>query len=146
MSRKPIETYHAILGDLKQHEIQNLETPAAADITKPETLVEPIGDADVVVSLVGIMHGSMEDFERIQWRGAENIAKAAQKARAKLIHVSAIGADAASKVPYEITKALGEDAVLSQCHDATILRPSLLFGPGDNFFAVSAFNNTSVPL
>lgn len=136
LSRKPGATHDAIVKSLQRNELDNLEKSVEADITKPETLGEAIGDADVVVSLVGIMHGSMEDFKRIQWRGAENVAKAARHAKAKLIHVSAIGADLTSKVPYEVTKALGEDAVLSMCPDATIVRPSILFGPGDGFFAV----------
>ncbi|KIP10139.1 hypothetical protein PHLGIDRAFT_273946 [Phlebiopsis gigantea 11061_1 CR5-6] len=134
LSRKPSTTQDAISKDLNPTDLERLEKPADADITKPDTLSAAIKDADVVVSLVGIMHGSMEDFERIQWRGAENVARAARDARAKLIHISAIGADTSSNVPYERTKALGEDAVLSLCPDATVIRPSILFGPGDGFF------------
>lgn len=136
LSRKPAVTQDAISKDLNATELERLEKPVDGDITKPDTLAAAIKDADVVVSLVGIMHGSIEDFERIQWRGAENVARAARDARAKLIHISAIGADASSNVPYERTKALGEDAVLSLCPDATVIRPSILFGPGDGFFGV----------
>lgn len=107
-----------------------------ADITKPETLQPAMEGADVVVSLVGLMQGSVEDFERIQWKGAENVAKAAKNVHAKVIHISAIGANCNSRVPYARTKALGEDAVLDVCHDATIIRPSILFGKGDGFFTV----------
>lgn len=105
-----------------------------ADITKLDTLGPAMEGADVVVSLVGLMRGGVEDFERIQWKGAENVAKAAGKVHAKVIHISAIGANCNSPVPYARTKALGEDAVLDACPDATIIRPSILFGKGDGFF------------
>ena len=108
-----------------------------ADITKPDTLDAAFSEAAVVVSLVGIMHGSSKMFEDIQWRGAENVARASKKAGAKLVHISAIGADRDSNIPYARTKALGEEAVREVCKDATIIRPSIVFGPGDGFFAVS---------
>jgi len=86
------------------------------------------------LSLVGMLQGSPAQFEQIQWKGAENVARAAVAVGAKLVHVSAIGADPHSKIPYARTKGLGEQAVLSRCPDATIIRPSLVFGPGDNLF------------
>lgn len=106
----------------------------AIDITEPSTLPPAFKDADVIVSLVGILHGTPAEFERIQWRGAENVARAARSAGAKLIHISAIGADPRSDIPYEKTKGLGERAVLDACPKATIIRPSLVFGPEDDFF------------
>lgn len=87
------------------------------------------------------MHGSREDFELIQHRGAQNVARAAQKIGAKLIHFSAIGADSRSEIPYFETKGLGEEAVLKENPESTIVRPSLVFGPGDGFFSVC--NNKS---
>jgi uncharacterized protein YbjT (DUF2867 family) len=137
LSRHPNGAQQELKGRLSPDEIQYLEHPVEGDITKPETLRAAIDDADVVVSMVGLMHGKMEDFERIQWKGAENVARAAQHAGAKLIHISAIGANSNSNIPYARTKALGEDAVLSACPNATIIRPSIIFGPGDGFFAVS---------
>jgi len=110
--------------------------PQVIDITDPRTL-KPLDQSDVVISLVGLMNGTPKQFEDIQWRGAENVARAAKENGAKLIHVSAIGADVNSKLPYARTKGLGEQAVLSECPDATILRPSLVFGPEDDFFNVS---------
>ena len=103
------------------------------DVTKGETLPQAFENADAVVSLVGILQGSPAQFEQIQWKGAENVARAAVAVGAKLVHVSAIGADPHSKIPYARTKGLGEQAVLSHCPDATIIRPSLVFGPGDTF-------------
>ena len=89
-----------------------------------------------MISLVGLMHGSPEDFDRIQCRGARNVARAAQDIGAKLIHFSAIGADVGSDIPYFKTKGLGEEAVLAENPESTIVRPSLVFGPGDGFFSV----------
>jgi uncharacterized protein YbjT (DUF2867 family) len=132
-SRYPDALHHKLKESTRS---ERLLPPVAVDITKPETLAPAIRDATVVVSLVGIMHGRTEDFEQIQWRGAENVARAAQQAGAKLIHISAIGADATSHIAYARTKALGEQAVLQSCPNATIIRPSLVFGPGDGFYMV----------
>lgn len=89
-----------------------------------------------MISLVGLMHGSPEDFDRVQHRGARNVARTAQEVGAKLIHFSAIGADVHSDIPYFKTKGLGERAVLAENPESTIVRPSLVFGPGDGFFSV----------
>ena len=89
-----------------------------------------------MISLVGLMHGSPEDFDRIQHRGAQNVARAAQEVGAKLIHFSAIGADVNSDIPYFRTKGQGEEAVLAENPKSTIVRPSLVFGSGDGFFSV----------
>jgi len=87
-----------------------------------------------VISLVGIMHGTPKEFEDIQWKGAENVARATKNVGAKLIHLSAIGADEKSSIPYARTKGLAEKSVFDICSDATIIRPSIVFGPGDDFF------------
>ncbi|KAH7909782.1 hypothetical protein BJ138DRAFT_1066393 [Hygrophoropsis aurantiaca] len=132
-SRHP-EKIHGVLNASPSLDRTRLLSPRAVDITKPETLNAAFAGADVIVSLVGIMNGSPEDFERIQWKGVENVAQAAKDANSQLIHISAIGADANSTIPYVRTKALGENAVLDKCPDATIIRPSIVFGPGDGFF------------
>ncbi|THH33163.1 hypothetical protein EUX98_g1068 [Antrodiella citrinella] len=133
-SRRPEKIYRSLYDSLPEASRKQLLPPKAADVTDPTTLARAFQGADVVVSLVGIMHGTPADFERIQWRGAEHVAIYAREAGAKLIHISAIGADVQSEVPYERTKALGEQAVLKACPDATIIRPSLVFGPEDDFF------------
>ncbi|TFY72787.1 hypothetical protein EVG20_g209 [Dentipellis fragilis] len=130
-SRHP-ERVHASLKHIIPYEY--LLPPVKVDVTKPETLTAAFEGADVVVSLVGILNGSPEQFDEIQWRGTENVAKAAKQSNAKVIHISAIGANKASSIPYEKTKALGEEAIFAHCPDATIIRPSLIFGPGDEFF------------
>lgn len=133
-SRKP-EATHSQLSKVINNE--HLLPPVDVDVTKPETLRPAFKDAYAVVSLVGILQGTPEQFEQIQWKGAENVAAAAKEAGAKLVHFSAIGADQGSKLPYARTKALGEQAAFRHCPDAVVIRPSLIFGPGDGFFAVS---------
>ncbi|KAI0319769.1 NAD-P-binding protein [Amylostereum chailletii] len=124
-----------IVDSLRGHIVQDHLLPAVpVDITKPETLASAFEGAHYVVSMVGILTGSPEAFERIQWKGAENVARATAAAGAKLVHISAIGADKLSQVPYERTKALGEEVAFKHCPDATVIRPSLVFGPGDGFF------------
>lgn len=91
----------------------------------------------MIVSLVGLLRGSEDDFVKVQWKGAENIARAAADSRSRVIHISAIGADPKSGISYARTKGLGEEAVLNLCPDATIVRPSIIFGPEDDFFNVS---------
>jgi uncharacterized protein YbjT (DUF2867 family) len=134
-SRGPQKLHDALANDPKLS--ANLLPPVRADITNPDLLDSAFREASVVVSLVGIMHGTPDKFERVQWHGAKNVARAAKEAGAKLVHISAIGADANSHIPYARTKALGEQAVFEECPNATIIRPSLVFGPGDEFFAVS---------
>lgn len=140
LSRGPTNAHKAISASLgSQDDARRLES-AEGDITKPETLASAFEGANVVINLVGIMHGSPDDFARIQWRGAENVARAAERAGAKLIHISAIGADASSDIPYVRTKALGERAVFEASPSATVIRPSIISGPGDEFFGVSTVN------
>ena len=135
-SRKPETIHRTLQATLKPGSEDRLLPPVAADVTKPNTLLPAFKDATAVVSLVGLLHGSPADFDRIQWHGAENVAKAAQAVGAKLIHISAIGADPTSQIPYARTKALGEKAVFEACPSATVIRPSIIFGPGDGFFGV----------
>ncbi len=91
--------------------------------------------ADCVVNLVGILSESgKQSFESVQARGAAWVAQAAEAAGARLIHVSAIGADKSSVASYARTKASGEAGVHIAAPGAVILRPSIIFGPEDDFF------------
>ncbi|TFK77326.1 NAD(P)-binding protein [Pluteus cervinus] len=108
--------------------------PTSVDVTDPATLPPAFEDADVIISLVGVLRGSEADFTKVQWKGAENVARVAKMFGAKVIHVSAIGADPSSTIPYARTKALAEASILNICPDATIVRPSIVFGPEDDFF------------
>ncbi len=92
-------------------------------------------EADVVINLVGILfERGRQQFDAVQSAGAEAVARAAAAFGARLIHVSAIGADAESASHYARSKALGEKLVLGTVPSAVILRPSVLFGPEDDFF------------
>ncbi|KAI0785012.1 NAD(P)-binding protein [Abortiporus biennis] len=134
-SRHPEKIHHSLQVSLDSDvAADHILEPVPIDITNPSTLPPAFQHANVVVSLVGILYGKNADFERIQWHGADNVAKAAQAVGAKLIHISAIGADEHSEIPYARTKGLGEKAVMEACPSATIIRPSIIFGPGDSFF------------
>lgn len=103
----------------------------AADIRKPQSVARAIAGSDVVINLVGVLSG---DFEGSHHVGAANVAKATTEAGAKaLVHVSAIGADPQSPSAYGRSKAAGEAAVKAAFPNATILRPSIIFGPEDQF-------------
>jgi uncharacterized protein YbjT (DUF2867 family) len=103
----------------------------AADIARPETVARAVEGADAVVNLVGVMGGNMQ---RIHVDGARAVAEAARNAGAgALVHVSAIGADASGAAAYARSKGQGEAAVRDAFPNATILRPSIVFGREDQF-------------
>lgn len=107
-----------------------------APVTDAAAVARAVDGATLVVNLVGILAERRPgDFERIQHQGAGTVARAAAAAGvARLVHLSAIGADAASPSRYARSKAGGEAAVLAAFPGATILRPSVVFGPEDAFF------------
>lgn len=92
--------------------------------------------ADVVVNCVGILaEVGKNKFDSIQAEGAERIARlAAENGVARMVHVSAIGADMDAESDYASSKGDGEAGVLKHMPDAVILRPSIVFGPEDDFF------------
>lgn len=103
----------------------------AADITRPDTVARTVEGADAVVNLVGVFG---RDMARVHVDGARTVAEAAARAGAEaLVHVSALGADPASPSAYGRTKGEGEAAVRAAFAGATILRPSTVFGPEDQF-------------
>lgn len=103
----------------------------AADIARPETLARAVEGSDAVVNLVGILSG---DFEKYHVRGARAVAAAADAAgAAAFVQMSAIGADRESPSAYGRSKALGEEAVRGEFANATVLRPSIVFGREDQF-------------
>ena len=107
----------------------------AANLRYPGSVEAAARDADVVLNLVGILFESgRQRFESVHTFGAEAVALAAAAFGARLIHVSAIGADPDAPSHYARSKAEGEKLVLSAMPAATILRPSILFGPEDDFF------------
>ncbi|MBS0255003.1 MAG: NAD(P)H-binding protein [Proteobacteria bacterium] len=103
----------------------------ACDMAKPHTVAAALAGADAAVNLVGAFAGALD---AVQGRGLAALAGAAGEAGLKaLVHISAIGADADSEIAYARTKAEGEAAVLGAFPGATVLRPSVIFGPDDQF-------------
>lgn len=109
--------------------------PVQANIRVPWSIERAAEGAAHVVNLVGILYQTgAQRFDAIQHEGARAIAEAAKSVGARLTHGSAIGADENSASVYAQTKALGEKAVLETVPDAVIMRPSIVFGPEDQFF------------
>lgn len=110
--------------------------PLYAPVTGEAEVARAVADATCVVNLVGILaEGRAGDFDRIHHQGAGRVARAAAAAGVpRLVHISALGADPASPSLYARSKAAGEAAVLAAFPAATILRPSVVFGPEDAFF------------
>jgi NADH dehydrogenase len=107
-----------------------------ADVTARDSVSLAVDGATDVINLVGILsEGWGRKFSDIHVEGAGEIAQAAQAAGVKtLVHVSALGADPNSESRYARTKAEGEAAVRDAFPGATIVRPSIVFGPEDSFF------------
>ena len=107
-----------------------------ANVRFRTSVSDALAGADAAVNLVGILAPvGKNTFEGVQTLGAQNIAQeAARLGIEDLIHVSAIGADAESDSIYAQTKAEGEQAALSHVPTATVIRPSIVFGPQDDFF------------
>lgn len=110
--------------------------PLYCSLANEATVHRAVEGAELVVNLVGILAEQRRgDFQRLQAEGPGLIARAAAAAgAARLVQVSAIGADAGSPSLYARTKAAGEAAVHAAVPGATILRPSLVFGAEDQFF------------
>jgi uncharacterized protein YbjT (DUF2867 family) len=106
-----------------------------ANVRYPQSVEAAARDADIVVNLVGILfERSRQRFDAVQAFGAEQVALAAAAHGARMVHVSAIGADLESSSLYARAKAEGESAVLAATPAATLFRPSIMFGPEDDFF------------
>src|ERR1700739_4228777 len=121
-----------------------------ANLRYPMSVEAAMRDSHAAVNLVGILTESGDQtFEAVQGSGAGRVAKAAAAVGARMVHVSAIGADQNSPARYGRSKAAGERAVLSAVPEATILRPSVVFGPEDQFtnrFAALARMSPMLPL
>jgi uncharacterized protein YbjT (DUF2867 family) len=121
-----------------------------ANLRYPASVEAAMRDSHVAINLVGILaETGKQTFDAVQAKGAETIAKAAAAAGARMVHVSAIGADAHSPARYACAKAAGETAVLAAVPSAIIMRPSVVFGPEDQFtnrFAGLARMSPALPL
>jgi NADH dehydrogenase len=124
--------------------------PVQANLRYPASVEAAMRDSQLAINLVGILTESGEQtFQAVQGAGAGTVAKAANGAGARMVHISAIGADAESASRYARAKAAGELAVLAAAPEATIMRPSIVFGPEDQFtnrFAALARMAPALPL
>src|SRR6185436_15645765 len=97
-----------------------------ANLRYPESVEAAVRGADVVINLVGVLfERGKQSFEAVQAEGAHTVARAAAAVGARVVHVSALGADPDSPALYGRSKAAGETAVLAAVPDATILQPSI---------------------
>lgn len=110
--------------------------PVFANIRDDDSVRAVLHGADAVVNCVGTFDKSgKNNFDAVQNEGAARIARiAAEEGIGRMVHVSAIGADAEGDSLYAQSKGRGEQAVLAHMPDAVILRPSVIFGPEDDFF------------
>jgi uncharacterized protein YbjT (DUF2867 family) len=121
-----------------------------ANLRYPASVEAAMRDSHVAINLVGILAESgAQTFGAVQAIGAGTVAKAAAAVGARMVHVSAIGADENSPSRYAQAKAAGERAVFAAIPSATIMRPSIVFGPEDQFtnrFAALARISPALPL
>jgi uncharacterized protein YbjT (DUF2867 family) len=107
-----------------------------ANVRYPDSLLAAAEDADAVINLVGILFpAGKQTFKSVMDEGARHVAEAARASGVNtFVHVSAIGASADAPSYYGRSKWAGEEAVRQVFPDAAIVRPSIVFGPGDDFF------------
>ena len=110
--------------------------PIFCNIRDDRSVTDALRGADAVVNCVGILQEKAKNtFNSIQSEGAERIARlAASEGVGRIVHISALGADANSPSVYAKSKAAGEAGVLKHMPNAMILRPSIVFGAEDQFF------------
>jgi len=130
-ARHPHRAFHLQpLGGVGQiHAVQ-------ANIRYEESVRRAVDGADGVINLVGVLQSSgRQTFDGLQAKGAGRIARLARDAGARsIVQMSALGADRSSASAYARTKSEGEELVSEAFPDAVILRPSIIFGPEDDFF------------
>ncbi|MFZ5674064.1 MAG: complex I NDUFA9 subunit family protein [Pseudomonadota bacterium] len=110
--------------------------PVQANVRYPDSLAAVCEGAHAVVNLTGVLYSAgAQSFDAIHVFGAEASARAAKAAKAKtFIQISAIGADANSASGYAKSKAEGEARARANFPGAIVIRPSIVFGPEDQFF------------
>ena len=129
--RRPNEAMH-----VKPYGVVGQVEPVFCNIRDDASVRDAMATADAVVNCVGVLDSyGKNTFEAVQADGAARIARiAADEGIETLVHLSAIGADAESNSEYARTKAKGEAAVAQHVRGAVVLRPSIIFGPEDQFF------------
>jgi len=144
--RRPGRAYRLpMLGDVGQIEI------VQANVRDQTSVARALEGAEACVNAVAVLYESgHQSFEALHVEGAGRIAASARAAGvSRLTHISALGANADSPSAYARTKAAGEAAVRSGFPEAVVVRPSVIFGPGDAFFnrfAAMAVSTPALPL
>lgn len=133
-------------GDVGQVGLVNIGIDAPEDVLRAF-----VAGKDALVNCVGILYErGGQKFDVMHHSAPAKLARLAREAGVeRLVHISAIGADARSSSAYARSKAAGEQAVKDAFPTATILRPSIVFGPEDDFFnrfATMAVMSPFVPL
>lgn len=107
-----------------------------ANVRFPASVEAAVAGSDAVVNLVAVLQsGGEQTFTALHVDGARTVARAAKAAGVQqFVQVSGLGADIKSRSMYARSKAAGEQAVLKEFPEAVILRPSVVFGPEDDFF------------
>ena len=118
------------LGDIAQI------VPIGANIRHERSVANAVQGVDTIINLVGILYqGGRQRFDAVHVEGVRRLARAATGAGVRrFLHISALGADANSPSAYARSKAAGEATLREHFPAATILRPSVVFGPEDDFF------------
>ncbi|KAK8864347.1 hypothetical protein IAR55_001594 [Kwoniella newhampshirensis] len=133
VSRHP-QALHSRLSSLGSQILpaQSLDLTSSS---APSDLRKTFKGASAVVSMVGLLTGSEKKMMEVQYEGTKKISEAARECGVgRVVGISAIGADEGGVTPYWRSKALGEKAIFDNHPTATIIRPSIVFGPGDSFF------------
>jgi uncharacterized protein YbjT (DUF2867 family) len=118
-----------------------------ADIHDPGALARVLADADAVVNLVAILHGSRGDFEHVHVRLPQHIVQACRQAGLRrVLHVSALGVGPGVSSDYLKTKTAGEAVWADSGLDVTLLRPSVIFGVNDRFLNLFASLQALAPV
>ena len=129
--RRPNEAMH-----VKPYGVVGQVEPVFCNIRDDASVAAAMQGADAVVNCVGVLNElGNNSFDAVHTEGAGRIARiAAEEGVARMVHLSALGADADSPSDYGRSKAAGEAAVQAHMPGAMILRPSVVFGPEDGFF------------
>src|SRR5262245_20745059 len=117
------------------------------DVHDDATLARLLAGADAVVNLVGILHGSAADLDRMHGELPRRVGRIAREAGvAHVVHVSALGVDARPPSQYLRSKAAGEAALRDAGVPLTLLRSSVVFGAEDQFLNLFARMQAVLPL